>query len=166
MIRDEMRLGELWRNQFLIPPSPVRWDLPPAPLVVEVLAVAGEQHQLASVRVDGKTFVVLAVQHLLGVRVVPPWPRHLTHLTPGDGHLVRGVRLDAPLAVAELPLGVVQHHLISAAPVTAAGPDGRGRVPAHGVHTLHRRGVRRIMRGNRKKRLFATNRKNDYLWQK
>ena len=110
--------------------------------MVEVLAVAGEQHQLASVRVDGKTFLVLAVQHLLGVRVVPPWPRHLTHLTPGDGHLVRGVRLDAPLAVAELPLGVVQHHLISAAPVTAAGPDGRGRVPAHGVHTLHRRGVR------------------------
>ena len=119
-----------------MPLGPVWRDLSPVPLVVEVLPVAGEEAQLTGLRVDGETLVVLTVDHLPGLGVVPPGTRDLPHLAPGDRHLTPAVRLDAPLAVAELALGVVEHHLVAAAPVTAAGPDGGGRMSAHRVHTL------------------------------
>ena len=92
------------RREFSVSPSPVRCDLPPVPLVVEVLPVAGEEAQLTGLRVDGQTLVVLTVDHLPGLGVVPPWPRDLPHLAPGDGHPVSALSLQTPLPIGQLTL--------------------------------------------------------------
>ena len=87
-----------------MPLGPVWRDLSPVPLVVEVLAVAGEEAQLTGLRVDGETLVVLTVDHLPGLGVVPPGPRDLPHLAPGDGDPVPALGLHTPLPVGQLAL--------------------------------------------------------------
>ena len=57
--------------------GPVRGDLAPLPLVVEVAPVALLQHQLLAVRVDTETAAQLAVLQLAGLATEAPRPRHL-----------------------------------------------------------------------------------------
>ena len=96
-------------RQVSVSPGPVWSDLSPVPLVVKVLAVTGQKDQLPAVGVNCQALGVLAVLHLFGVVVKHPGPGHLAHLTPGNGHHVGSVRLDAPLPITELTLGVVEH---------------------------------------------------------
>ena len=100
--------------------GPVGSDLPPVPLVVKVLTVTGEEDQLVRVGVDGEALVMLAMFHLFTVTVVQPGPGHLAHLTPGNGHQVCSVRLDAPLSISELTLGIKEHQLVASTSVTPA----------------------------------------------
>ena len=109
--------------QFSVSPRPVWSDLSPVPLVVKVLTVAGKEDQLAGVRVDGETLVMFTVLHLFIVLVIGPGPRHLAHLTPGNGHLVGSVRLDTPLSITELTLRIEEHQLVASTSVAPTDSD-------------------------------------------
>ena len=110
-------------RQVSVSPGPVWSDLSPVPLVVKVLTVTGEEDQLVRVGVDGEALVMLAMFHLFTLAVIQPGPGHLAHLTPGNGHHVCTLRLDAPLSITELTLRVEEHQLVASTSVTPTDSD-------------------------------------------